>query len=103
MYRMKDPEKCRQIRIDAANARWENRGRSKTVRVDIAAADALLQIPERDRRMVATAGIWRAVAAYRQKKLPLRVKGGEKLLRERTRRLTTDAAEQTVICQRVTI
>ena len=77
MYRMKDPEKCRQIRIDAANARWENRGRSKTVRVDIAAADALLQIPERDRRMVATAGIWRAVAAYRQKKLPLRVKGGE--------------------------
>lgn len=46
-------------------ARWGGRGVSKTVRVDVDAADALAAVPERDRRRVASDAIRAAVAAYR--------------------------------------
>lgn len=46
-------------------ARWgAGRGPSRQIRVDAAAADALLAIPERDRRGVASGAIVDAAAAY---------------------------------------
>ena len=48
----------------AADARWGGRGESKQVRVDRAAVAALLRVPERDRRRVATDAILRGVDAY---------------------------------------
>lgn len=49
----------------AARARWgERAGKSKQVRVDADAADALLTVPERERRTVASGGIRSAVKSY---------------------------------------
>lgn len=46
-------------------ARWgEGRTPSRQIRVDAEAADALLAIPERDRRGVASAAIIEGAAAY---------------------------------------
>ncbi len=45
-------------------ARWGGRGESKQIRVDRAAAAALLRVPERDRRRVASAAILRGVDDY---------------------------------------
>lgn len=51
----------------AAQAHWNGRGASKTVRVDADAADALLKVPMKDRRTVASNGIREAVKKYRPK------------------------------------
>lgn len=45
-------------------ARWEDRGPSRTVRVDIDAAELLARVPERDRRRVASDAIREAVSRY---------------------------------------
>ena len=48
-----------------ATSRWGGRGSSKTVRVDVDAAAALANVPERDRRRVASEAIRAGVARYR--------------------------------------
>lgn len=49
----------------AIRARWgERAGKSKQVRVDADAASALLTVPERDRRTVASDGIRSSVKTY---------------------------------------
>lgn len=49
----------------AIRARWgERAGKSKQVRVDADAASALLTVPERERRTVASNGIRAAVKSY---------------------------------------
>lgn len=54
----------REQRRAAIAARWGNRGESSTVRVDKDAAAALLAVPERDRRRIASDAIRSAVAEY---------------------------------------
>lgn len=49
----------------AMRARWgAPRGECARVRVDLAAAERLLQVPERDRRRVATDGVIAAADTY---------------------------------------
>ncbi len=48
----------------AADIRWGGRGESRQIRVDRDAAGALLRVPERDRRRVASDAIRRGVAEY---------------------------------------
>lgn len=48
----------------AAASHWGNRGKSKQVRVDEDAANALLRVPEAHRRRVASDGIRSAVKSY---------------------------------------
>lgn len=49
----------------AMRARWgAPRGECARVRVDLAAAERLLRVPERDRRRVATDGVLAAANAY---------------------------------------
>lgn len=58
----------REQRVAAIRARWGERGKSKQIRVDADAADALLAVPERDRRRVASDGVRGAVKDYKAKK-----------------------------------
>ena len=60
----------REQRVAAIRARWGKRGKSKQIRVDADAADALLAVPERDRRRVASDGVRGAVKDYKAKKRP---------------------------------
>lgn len=50
----------------AAQAHWAGRGKSMTVRVDPPAARALLTVPVKDRRRVATHGVMAAVDEYKK-------------------------------------
>lgn len=61
----------REQRVAAIRARWGKRGKSKQIRVDADAADALLAVPERDRRRVASDGVRGAVKNYKAKKQPM--------------------------------
>lgn len=46
---------------NAARARWGNRGVSSTIRVDRAAYEALMAVPAKDRRRVASEAVLKAV------------------------------------------
>ena len=51
----------------AMRSRWgEKRTSAKQISVDAEAATALLRVPERERRAVASGGIMKAVAEYLQ-------------------------------------
>ena len=53
--------------LSSLRSRWgDRRTPSKQVRVDAEAATALLRVPERERRAVASGGILKAVAEYLQ-------------------------------------
>ena len=68
---MKLTENQREQRKSAINARWGGRGKSKQIRVDEDAANALQTVPERDRRRVASDGVRHAVRQYSTKIQPM--------------------------------
>ena len=64
---MKISENQHKQRVAAIRARWGERSKSKQIRVDADAANALLAVPERDRRRVASDGVRGAVKDYKAK------------------------------------
>jgi len=55
---------ARDQRVKAANSRWGGRGKSAQIRVDVEAAEALLEVPERSRRRVASAAVLSAARRF---------------------------------------